>query len=366
MSADSPLTLDDFSGVPLEEWRRSVKERLDGEDSEALNRRTPDGVELHALYTAADVSEPPPPVDIARGAGGGWSVCSLIDAGEPVEIASVMADSLVNGADALWLRFDRAARLGLEADLPEARPHLGEAGVPLYHGADLETVFRGVALGGASLTGKALWLDAGGNALPATALCLASLASCDVRIDETVLHCGADPLATLVRDGCLPRDLMKLESEMAILARFSRQHLPGGRAITVSTDPYNNGGAGVADELAYATATLVAYLRALERSGLDVAEGAAEIALRFAVGSDLFAELAKLRAARHLWAMVLQACGVEAVPRAKIHAVGSWRTLSRRDPWNNLLRGHRAVVRGCLRWRRRVEPVRLRSRPGPV
>lgn len=339
MSAETPLTLDSFPAVTLEDWRRQAAERLGDRTVEDLGRSTADGVDLQALYTAADRGEAP---ELPQVGGmlrdGSWSVCARLDEREPLGVAAEIAAVGSAGADAVWLRFDRAARLGMEADADTAPVHLGVGGAVLHHLADLDVTFEGAALGGTSPADLSLWLDAGGNALPATAGCLAALERQECELKSVVIHCGADPLGALAADGRLPRDLMKLESEMAVLARFSSTHLAGSRAISVSTLPYHRAGATIVQELAYAVATTGAYLAALERSGLEVESAAEEIALRFGVGNDLFVEIAKLRAARLLWAMQLDACGVTTPPAALVHVVGSERALSRLDPWNNLLR----------------------------
>ena len=171
-----------------------------------------------------------------------------------------------------------------------------------------------------------------------TAVWLAELERRGCPAADVALHCGADPLAALARDGTLPRDLMKLESEMAVLARFSSRHLPNGRAVTVSALPYQEAGVEISTQLAYAVATTLEYLRALEDSGLVPIEAASEICWRFGLGTNLFSEISKLRAARVLWRMVLVACGLDEPPPVRIHAVSSERSLSRRSPMNNGLR----------------------------
>jgi methylmalonyl-CoA mutase len=338
MSADGPLTSEDFAEVGLDDWRAKVVERLGESSIEDLGRRTPDGVDLKPLYVATDVPEALPVVPWRAGeAGGRWRRCARLERGDGVEAAAAMAVARAAGAEAFWLPFDQAARLGLEADAPGAGEAVGRDGLLLHHGSDLALLLESLTLGGESPAGSEFWLDAGGNALPATATVVACLGAHRIAPGDVVLHCGADPLGSLARDGQLPRDLMKLESEMAVLARFSRHHLEG-RAIVVSTEGYQVAGATVAQELAYAVATLGTYLRALEESGVAVEDGAAEIALRFSVGADLFVEVAKLRAARLLWEMLLRSCGVAEPPDALVHAVGSRRTATRRDSWNNLLR----------------------------
>jgi methylmalonyl-CoA mutase len=184
----------------------------------------------------------------------------------------------------------------------------------------------------------AIWLDAGANALPMASLWLAHLDRRGAAWKDTDVHFGADPLGSLARDGRLPRDLMKLSSEMAALARYTAERMPGSSAISVSTQPYHEAGGGAAQELGLAAATLAEYLRWLSESGLEASAAVKQIGLRLSVGPDIFSEMAKVRAMRLLWTAVFGAYGVERPRAAKIHCVGSRRTLTRQEPELNVLR----------------------------
>ena len=339
MSTEGTLTDDTFPPAALEDWRQRVSARLEGGDLASLRSMTPDGVALEPLYTESVSSV----AAVERGGpGGGSGACALLDAADPLEARSSLRRSLTCGADGVYLRLDRSTRLGLDLEDEATLEHLGAGGMVLRDRAELAIAFDQV-----DLSGLAIWLEAGGNALPATAVILAELERRGGTVASVALHCGADPLAALALDGVLPRDLMKLESEMAVLARFSNRRLPMGRAITVSTLPYQEAGAGMSAELAYAAATTVTYLRGLGDSGLGAAEAASEICWRFGLGTDVFSEIAKLRAARVLWRMVLVACGVEAPPPARIHGVSSLRSLSRRASMNNGLRATGQMFSAC-------------------
>jgi methylmalonyl-CoA mutase len=98
-------------------------------------------------------------------------------------------------------------------------------------------------------------------------------------------------------------------------------------------------GADAALELGVALASGVEYLRSLVSAGLSLADASASLRFEFAVGTDLFLEIAKLRAARVVWSRaVAVAGGGRAAQWALIHARGSRRPQTRRDAWGNLLR----------------------------
>ena len=145
----------------------------------------------------------------------------------------------------------------------------------------------------------------------------------------------ADPLGELARTGSVAGGL---DAAFEALASLVVQAVPDGHPLEASTVPYHGAGATAVQELACALSTALEYLRALEHEGIEVATAASRIALRFAIGRDVFAEIAKLRAARALWSRVLAACGAPEAPPLWIHAETSPRTLTCRDPWTNILR----------------------------
>jgi methylmalonyl-CoA mutase len=99
--------------------------------------------------------------------------------------------------------------------------------------------------------------------------------------------------------------------------------------------------------LAFALAAAVAYLRALVDHGVDIETARAMIGFRFAADADEFLGVAKFRAARRLWARVEEACGLDPIP-ALVSAETAWRMMSRRDSWNNILRGTLATFSAAV------------------
>jgi len=146
---------------------------------------------------------------------------------------------------------------------------------------------------------------------------------------------GLDALALAARTGDAPDLGAQAEWVAATLAE-----LPAVRALTVDVLPYDNAGAGDVDQLAFAIATGVAYLRDLEAAGIAPADAFGQIAFRVSANADQFTTIARLRALRRLWARVGEVSGVPAGSRGAVqHAVTSWRMVTRDDPWVNLLRG---------------------------
>lgn len=134
-------------------------------------------------------------------------------------------------------------------------------------------------------------------------------------------------------DGVTARDLF------APVARRGFQL--GVRALVVDGTALHDEGASDAQELGWAIATGVAYLRLLAEEGFSVEHGARMVEFRLAVTDEQFPSIAKLRAARRLWVRVLEASGAEAGSGTEmaLHAVTSRPMTSRQDPWVNMLRG---------------------------
>ena len=138
---------------------------------------------------------------------------------------------------------------------------------------------------------------------------------------------GLDPLARLVR-GTLEKPLDAAFDELAQAER-----------VGVSTRPYQNAGGNAVQELAFAIATGVEYLRQAEKRGVSLDQIAPKFVFGFAMGSDFFMGIAKLRAARLLWARVVAASGGNAeAQKMRIYASTSLWNKTKLDPYVNMLR----------------------------
>ncbi len=186
-------------------------------------------------------------------------------------------------------------------------------------------------------TGVADDLDNGAEGLWLKA---SSLPEIPVRDAFFVIERGAPPAGTR-------KDLRFALIGAPELAKEISSTYPNGIAAMVSTLADHEAGADSADELAIALSTGAAYLDTMIGSGLSPDAAAKHLAVQIAVGRDTFAELCKVRALRVCWQKLLAA--VKAVPlRTLIHAVCSFRTLTQRDPWVNMLRGTTQVFAAVL------------------
>ncbi|WP_371539442.1 methylmalonyl-CoA mutase subunit beta [Streptomyces sp. NBC_00466] len=324
-----------FPHATHEQWQRLVEGvlRKSGKDvpgtaaEAALSTELDDGLVVQPLYTAPDggggeqsgttaSTELPGFAPFTRGStpagrvAGGWDVRqrhSRPDASRTN--AAVLAD-LENGVSSVWLT-------------------VGDAGVPVPG--------IGAALEGVHLDLAPVVLDAGAEFDGAARELLRLLDERGVAPDAALGVLGADPLGHAARTGAY--DAVARHTAQAVaLAELCHQRYPQLRALVVDALPYHSAGGSAAQELGCSLATAVAYLRALTAAGLDVGAACGQLEFRYAATADQFLTIAKLRAARRLWARVAEASGAPAAGAQHQHAVTSPVMMARRDPWVNMLR----------------------------
>jgi methylmalonyl-CoA mutase len=160
---------------------------------------------------------------------------------------------------------------------------------------------------------------------------------------------GLDPIGALARFGTLPLPVDQAFAETMALAREANELAPLGRTITVDGTVYHEAGATDAFELAALGASLIAYLRMFEAAGIPPAEALAQITFALSADTDLFATVAKFRAARRLIWRIADASGAgDAAAELHLSAHASLRVMAKRDPWTNMLRSTLSCAGGVL------------------
>jgi methylmalonyl-CoA mutase len=347
----------DFPPADYAQWRALAEADLAGAPFEQkLVTQTYEGINVQPVYTRRDHTGETDPngfpglAPFVRGSRPlgtvqtGWDLRQEYTHPDLAETNREILDDLQGGVTSLLLRFDVAARNGLDPDDPAAAELAGRDGIMAYHVNDLDTALAGVHLPMIGVT-----LEAGAAFLPAAALLWALWQRRGLKPDQARGAFNADPLAVLARDGQLPYPAEKGLSLLADLAAFTAKHFPHVTAVRVGTAAYHHAGATAAQDIAFGTATAVEYLRAMTHAGLDLRSAAAQILFSISLGPHHFLAIAKLRAARRLWARVIDACGGPAQAGAmRIHARVSKRVLTLRDPYVNLLRNTAACFAAGL------------------
>jgi len=329
---------DGFPEITFDEWR----EKATGGDPEvATVTELEDGVEAKWLYTRADQLAPDPaglprerPFVRGTRAGRPWQIRQVNDHPDRKAANREILEDLMGGVTEVTIRFDEAARRGLDPSSPEFTAVRGMDGIAISTLDDLSEVLDGVFLDVAGIA-----LEAGASFLPAAGLLTGLWQENGIGPDQALGSFRADPIGTLARDGMLPfRPEEGLVLAAGLAVGTSREY-PSVRSLGVDTSIYVEAGATAAWELAIALSTGLEHLRACEAAGLGPGETAAQIEFTLDVGPDQFLEMAKFRAIRRLWSRVLEECGVaEARRYSTTYAHTSHRMITWVDPWVNMVR----------------------------
>ena len=160
---------------------------------------------------------------------------------------------------------------------------------------------------------------------------------------------GADPIGVWAKDGALHMSLDTAFDEMAHTVVWAKDQAPELKTVLVSGDVYANGGANDVQEVAYALATAVCYVRQLAQRNIDIHTIAKSMMFTFSLGANFFMEIAKLRALRVLWARIMEAFGAGESDRAvHVHGRTSAFTKTVYDPYVNLLRNTTQAFSGVV------------------
>lgn len=308
-------TLHDLPPATRADWLKLVEAVLKGAPYEKrMQTVTYDHITLDALPERRRDAAP----IAGRPAGAPWQVITRVDHNDPALANQQILEDLNGGAGGISLVF---------ASAPSARGF----GLPLTYealAATLKDVLPELIT---------IRIEAGRYQGRDVALALARLydgedaATLDIRF-------GLDPIGDFAASGAAPLEWDGLSARLGQTVNMLISRGFSKPIVRADGRWHHEGGASDAQELAAVLATALAYLRALEAAGLSLERAAACIEVTLTADTDQFATQAKPRAFRQLWAAMLKACGVEGVPVA-IHMETAWRSLTRFDPYVNLLRG---------------------------
>ncbi len=325
MSDPLPLAAE-FPPTSEAEWRKLVEAALKGASfDKRLVSRTYDDIRIDPLYpratNAAAVAGRPP--------GAAWTLMQRVDHPDPKVANAEALEDLVNGATGLTLVMAGSVSAnGYGLDGTEAALERALADVHLDAGIIIDF-----------------------NLSPATRNAVTHFAALvkKRKIDPVKVNlCGSiNPIGGFAASGQIPRPWRDLSPYFAELVRgLGSQGFRGPFAVADGRVIHNAGGSE-AQELAFAIASAVEYLRALGAGGVPLDAARGMIYFRLSADADEFLTIAKFRAVRKLWARVEDACGLPPKP-AYVAAETAWRMMTRRDPTVNMLRTTIAITAAGL------------------
>lgn len=339
------VTFDEFAVPTYDDWKEEAVTSLKGGVFEKkLFTKTYEGIQLEPIYTlehTQNLSHPlsyPGAASFLRGTRAGgylshpWQIAQGCDEPEPQKCNEVIKEELHKGSTSIHVVLDTATLKGLDADSADIQKE--------YRGVSVSTIQDCDALlADVDLTLHDVHMYTGASPVMMLgvvgALCKAHGQPCD-KLSGCI---GADPLGVLAGEGTLPCPLDELYDEMAHATAWADSHMPAMRTVLVQGDVYHNGGANAVQEIAYAMNAAIAYIRAMQIRGLDIDMIARHIRFSFSLGSNFFMEIAKLRAARMIWAQIVEAfSGGPEAQKMNVHARTSFFSKTVYDPYVNMLR----------------------------
>jgi methylmalonyl-CoA mutase len=289
-----------------EAWLRLAERALKGADVEAPVPGCPVAPLRERVTGAVPIA--------ARPAGRRWRIIQRVDHPDAAQANALALADLEGGADGLAL---------VLAGSPSAR------GLGLAAPADMARALDGVVL-----DIMAIRLEAGSRGIEAATRLLAIAKARGHDPAALDISFGHDPIGAYAAGAPIGQGWSQAAGRLVATVIEA-----GHRGAVLAADgrPYHDAGATPAQELAAVSATFLAYLRAIEAAGLPLVEARARLDVSMVADQDIFASMAKLRAARLLIGRIEEACGLAPAP-IRLHAETSWRMTTRLDPWSDMIR----------------------------
>ncbi len=339
-----------FAPATLEQWRKAAARSAPGGDLAALNWRTPEGIVVKPLYTAADTAALPDPTladtlpgfePFIRGpqatmyAVRPWTIRQYAGFSTAEESNAFYRKALAAGAQGVSVAFDLATHRGYDSDHPRVTGDVGKAGVAIDSVEDMKLLFDGIPLDSVSVS-----MTMNGAVLPV-------LAGYVVAAEE-------QGVAQAQLSGTIQNDILKEfmvrntyiyppEPSMRIVAdiiAYTAEKMPKFNSISISGYHMQEAGANQALELAFTLADGKEYVKTALTKGLDVDGFAGRLSFFWAIGMNFYLEIAKMRAARLLWARIMKGFGAKNAKSLTLrtHCQTSGWSLTEQDPYNNIVR----------------------------
>ncbi|MEK0097065.1 methylmalonyl-CoA mutase [Streptomyces sp. A475] len=343
----------DFSAVELgnpavgagtDDWRTAVKRATDGDD---LLWETPEGITVKPLYTGQDLAGLdfldtfPGVAPYLRGpyptmyVNQPWTIRQYAGFSTAEESNAFYRRNLAAGQKGLSVAFDLPTHRGYDSDHPRVTGDVGMAGVAIDSILDMRQLFDGIPLDKMTVS-----MTMNGAVLPVLALYIVAAEEQGVPPEKLAGTIQNDILKEfMVRNTYIypPKPSMRIISD---IFAYTSQRMPRYNSISISGYHIQEAGATADLELAYTLADGVEYLRAGQEAGLDVDAFAPRLSFFWAIGMNFFMEIAKLRAARLLWAKLVRQFDPKNAKSLSLrtHSQTSGWSLTAQDVFNNVTR----------------------------
>ena len=340
-------TMTGFPDDLPEAWRKLASKELRDKPVEDLLWKTPEGLDIKPLYTAADlealqgIDTLPGVAPYTRGvratmyANRPWTIRQYAGFSTAEESNAFYRQALEAGQKGLSVAFDLATHRGYDSDHPRVVGDVGKAGVAIDSVEDMKLLFDGIPLDQMSVS-----MTMNGAVLPVLAMFVVAAEEQGVSQDKLSGTIQNDILKEfMVRNTYIypPKPSMRIISD---IFAYTSARMPKFNSISISGYHIQEAGATADLELAYTLADGVDYIRAGLDAGLDIDTFAPRLSFFWGIGMNFFMEVAKLRAGRLLWSELVAGFGARS-PKSlslRTHSQTSGWSLTAQDPFNNVAR----------------------------
>jgi methylmalonyl-CoA mutase len=337
----------EFPAATLAQWEKAAARSAPGGDVSALNWRTPEGIDVKPLYTAADTADLPHADTLpgfapyVRGpqatmyAVRPWTIRQYAGFSTAEDSNAFYRQALAAGGQGVSVAFDLATHRGYDSDHPRVTGDVGKAGVAIDSVEDMKILFDGIPLDKVSVS-----MTMNGAVLPVLAGYVVAAEEQGVAQGQLSGTIQNDILKEfMVRNTYIypPAPSMRI---VADIIEYTARKMPKFNSISISGYHMQEAGANQALELALTLADGKEYVKTAVAKGLDVDEFAGRLSFFWAIGMNFYLEIAKMRAARLLWCRIMTGFGAKN-PKSlmlRTHCQTSGWSLTEQDPYNNIVR----------------------------
>ena len=325
-----------------DDWKARADKEVKGRD---LTWHTPEGIAVKPLYTSEDAADLDPGVPgiapFTRGpyasmyTGRPWTIRQYAGFSTAEESNAFYRRNLAAGQKGLSVAFDLATHRGYDSDHPRVVGDVGKAGVAIDTVRDMEILFDQIPLDTMSVS-----MTMNGAVIPVLAFYIVAAERQGVSQDKLAGTIQNDILKEfMVRNTYIypPEPSMRIVSD---IIAYTSANMPKFNSISISGYHMHEAGATAVQELAFTIADGKEYAKRAMEAGLDIDAFAPRLSFFWGIGMNFFMEIAKMRAARHLWHDVMTDLGAQN-PKSKMlrtHCQTSGVSLQEQDPYNNVIR----------------------------
>jgi len=331
----------------LPKWTEIAEKEMKGKSVDTLSWMTPEGIKVKPLYTAEDLegmesaNTLPGMAPYVRGpmatmyTGRPWTIRQYAGFSTAKESNAFYHKALAAGQKGLSVAFDLATHRGYDSDHPRVVGDVGKAGVAIDSVEDMKILFNGIPLDQMSVS-----MTMNGAVIPILAGYIVAAEEQGVAHDKLEGTIQNDILKEyLTRNTYIypPAPSMRIVSD--IIAYCSRE-MPKYNTISISGYHMMEAGANSVLQTAFTLADGIEYVRAAQKSGMDVDTFAPRLSFFFGIGMNFFMDIAMLRAARFLWHRLMSQFNPKNAKSSMLrtHCQTSGWSLTEQDPYNNIIR----------------------------